>query len=253
MQRFLLVMAVLALVVVSPCYGGTIQDSFAGTITSVQQWGSTSVTGIFHVGDSVSGVLTYNTTATNTGSSTSGNYNYNNSPADSIYGLSITTGGYTFVTDWNAPYLALQIDNDQYLPGVIFPCPPCGTGPSFLVDYALASGFRNDDLPGQPGLLYGGQIYEQILMEQMVPSSGPAPSLITSPGVSLPFSLDLTRAASPNGFIQSRSGTEGYEIDFNITGFSPTEAPEPASLPLLLGGLTIMGALRRVLHRPYSR
>ncbi len=214
---------------VAPSYGGVIQNYFTGTVTSVTQWGPTYVGDLFEVGDPVWGLLTYDTitAAAEGGSSTSATYIYN--PAG-IYGLSITTGGHTFATDQFQ--LGIKNDNDEG---------------SDLRDDVYGVGWRHSDLPGNPGLIYADQIDETFTIFQQTQT----PSLITSPNVSLPFSIDFSRATSAAGYIQSTDGisdgaggfTNGYKIEFNITDFG--QVPEPGSLALFLAGGGILAALRR--------
>jgi hypothetical protein len=77
------------------CHAAVVQFSFDGVVTFVQQRGTASVLGVFPIGGPVSGVLTYRTNATSVGSSTFGQYTFND-PTDAAYGLSILAGGYTF-------------------------------------------------------------------------------------------------------------------------------------------------------------
>lgn len=215
---------------VTPSYAGVIQNWFAGTVFSVSRSGTAP--DLFHIGDPVWGLLTYNIPATpvpGTSTSTSANYLYN--PSD-IYGLSIRTGGYTFATTATGGPFVLDIKNDDY----VLPS---------LTDDVYAVGRRGSDLPGNPGLFYGGQIYETIHILQQN-EVGPT-LLVTSPGVSLPFSIDLSRATSAKGYIQSKDLTNGYKIDFNITDFGQT--PEPGSLPLILGGIAVLTALQKTRAR----
>lgn len=224
-KRGLVVLAVLV-AAVTPSYGSVIRDWFTGTVTSVAIYGTTP--DLFHVGDPVWGLLTYGATPTSvSGTSTQANYEYN---PEGVFGLSIMTGGFTFATQDGAGNFLLGIKNDDF------------ELPSLLTDDVFAAGRRTAAVPGSPGLVYGSGIDESIHINQESNSS--VPSLVTSPGVSLPFSINLSSAGSATGYIQSIEGVfeNGYRVEFDITGYG--QIPEPGSLPLILAGAAVLAAVR---------
>lgn len=65
-----------------------------------------------------------------------------------------------------------------------------------------------------------------------------------SPGLTTPFLVIETNAQSfTNGFVSAQDGTAGSGLGF--APFVPFAAPEPSSLALLGGGLSLVGALLR--------
>ena len=57
-----------SLIAVAPAYGDIVQWYFQGSVTSVNQTGDVSIDELVHVGDLVSGTLTYDTQAPDRGS-----------------------------------------------------------------------------------------------------------------------------------------------------------------------------------------